>query len=257
MLRQSSSAEPLYLQVKKDILSRIEREVWKVGENIPTEDELTELYGVGRVTVREALKQLSQEGYLRRYPKRGTVVLRKTPAVAKFGKIKSFNAQLSDAQITPSTVLLSKGMIKASDARRTRVMEGFELEPDADVIEICRLKKGNNVPFAIQTVYVLPELCPDILEQDLLHLFELYEKRYGRQIVEADELIRVGNATVEEARLLEIEEGTAVVVRDRISYDQTGQVFEVLHSIDRADKFEYRYIIRRSERGVTKQPSGA
>jgi DNA-binding GntR family transcriptional regulator len=41
---------------------------------------------------------------------------------------------------------------------------------------------------------------------------------------------------------LQIEVGATVVLRDRISYDQNDQPFEVLHSVDRGDKFVYHYM---------------
>jgi GntR family transcriptional regulator len=59
----------------------------------------------------------------------------------------------------------------------------------------------------------------------------------------ADELVRASGASLEEARLLHINQGAPVLIRERVSYDQTGKPFEVLHSVDRGDRFEYRYTI--------------
>jgi GntR family transcriptional regulator len=99
------------------------------------------------------------------------------------------------------------------------------------------------VPLAIQSVYLLPALCPGILEEDLSHLFRLYVTRYRVQVNVADEMIRVGRAAEDEAALLEIAPGDPVVIRDRISLTQDGEPFEVLHSVDRSDRFQYRYQI--------------
>jgi GntR family transcriptional regulator len=99
------------------------------------------------------------------------------------------------------------------------------------------------VPFAIQSVYLLPASCPGILEEDLRQLFRLYETRYGVRINVADEIIRVGRAAEDEVTLLEIAPDDPVVIRDRISLTQDGEPFEVLHSVDRGDRFQYRYQI--------------
>jgi GntR family transcriptional regulator len=81
------------------------------------------------------------------------------------------------------------------------------------------------------------------LEEDLSHLFRLYETRYGVHISVADEIIRVGRAAEDEADLLEIGPGDPVVIRDRISLTEDREPFEVLHSVDRGDRFHYRYQI--------------
>jgi len=61
----------------------------------------------------------------------------------------------------------------------------------------------------------------------------------------------VAAASGEEAALLEIAPGDPVVIRDRISADQDEYPFEVLHSVDRGDRFEYRYhILGDSSRSV-------
>ena len=65
----------------------------------------------------------------------------------------------------------------------------------------------------------------------------------GVRISFAHEVIRVAAAGAEEAALLEIAPGDPVVIRDRISADQDEYPFEVLHSVDRGDRFEYRYRI--------------
>jgi hypothetical protein len=92
-------------------------------------------------------------------------------------------------------------------------------------------------------VYLLPQLCPDILEEDLTSLWKLYEVKYNTKISAADEIIRLSKASREEAALLAMAPGAPVAVRDRISFDQHGEPFEVLHSLDRGDRFAYRYMI--------------
>jgi GntR family transcriptional regulator len=124
-------------------------------------------------------------------------------------------------------------------------MEAFaEAGEDSRVVHIKRLRRGNDLPFAIQSVYFLPEEIPGILDgQDLQHLFKLYQEGYGRSVANADERMQVRGASPEEAQLLDLEPDQPVLVRDRISYDQAGRVFEVLHSVDRGDRFVYRYQI--------------
>ena len=64
--RAEVSAVPLYQQVMDDLKGEIARGVYTAGSCIPSEMELVKSYGVGRVTVRRAIEELSRAGYLNR-----------------------------------------------------------------------------------------------------------------------------------------------------------------------------------------------
>ena len=243
MLRFSDKKEPLYATIRRELLSKIERGTWPLNHRLPSEEELQKQYDVSRGTVRRALYELELEGYISRVSGKGTFVTRVTSKLEKAtGEISSFTQQLSQAGFEPSTRVLFAKVIQASEAIG-RVEEGFGIPGDAEVIHIKRLREGNGTPLAIQSVYLLPELCPGILEEDLTHLFRLYEEKYNRTIVTADEIIRTVRASSEEAELLQMKPEDPVIIRERISYDQDGKAFEVLYSVDRGDRFEYRYFI--------------
>ncbi len=235
--------ELLYVQIQRDLRTKIESGQWALGAKIPPEPELQKAYNASRGTVRRALDELAHQGYVVKKPGKGTFVRSTSPILQKkLGELASFTQQLTTRGLTPTTRLLSAGRIRAAEVEG-RVREAFGLSSEAEVIHIRRLRLGDGVPLAIQSVYLLPASCPDILEEDLSRLFRLYETRYGVRISVADEIIRVGRASEDEAALLEITSGDPVVIRDRISLTQDGEPFEVLHSVDRGDRFQYRYQI--------------
>jgi GntR family transcriptional regulator len=239
----SERKEPLYAEIKRELLNKIERGTWPIGYRLPSEEELQAQYDVSRGTVRRALSDLELEGYISRMAAKGTFVRRVAPKLEKsMGEIVSLTQQLTRVGFESATRVLFAGVIKAADGKG-RMSDGFGVPPDAEVIHIKRLRLANNVPFTIQSVYLLPRLCPGILDEDLVSLFKLYREKYERSIVSADEIIHVANPSDEEAGLLDMEAGAPVVIRDRVSYDQEGTPFEVLHSVDRGDRFEYRYRI--------------
>lgn len=233
----------IYLRIMEDLRAKITQGRWKVGEAIPPEPELERLYEASRGTVRRAVDELVRQGYVVKKPGKGTFVRSTSPILQKkLGELASFAQQLTARGLMPTTRVLLAKRIRAAEAEG-RVREGFGLTDGAEVIHIKRLRLGDGVPFAIQSVYLLPASCPGVLEEDLSRLFRLYETRYGVRISVADEIIRVGRAAEDEAALLEIAPGDPVVIRDRISLTQDGEPFEVLHSVDRGDRFRYRYRI--------------
>ena len=233
--------ELLYVQIQRDLRTKIETGQWAIRAKIPPEPELQRTYNASRGTVRRAVDELARQGYVVKKPGKGTFVRSTSPILQK-SELASFTQQLTARGFTPTTRLLSAERIRAAEAKG-RVREGFGLTSEAEVIHIGRLRLGDGVPLAIQSVYLLPALCPGILEEDLSHLFRLYETRYRVHVNVADEMIRVGRAAEDEAALLEIAPGDPVIIRDRVSLTQDGEPFEVLHSVDRSDRFQYRYQI--------------
>lgn len=70
---------PLYERIYLDLLRQIRRGILGVGDKLPTEAELTRIYGVSRITIRAALGQLEQEDLIRRIAGKGTFVTRPDP----------------------------------------------------------------------------------------------------------------------------------------------------------------------------------
>lgn len=233
------SREPKYYRVKRELLQELASGKLGVGDEFYSEQDLQQRYGFSRGTVRKALDELQQEGYLIRLSGKGTFVAR----IPRGRGIEALSQLLRRAHLEPRTAVLEQGLIRAEDADG-RVVEGFGIQPETEVIRIRRLRLGNGEPLAIQTVYLQTEDCPGLLEEDLTEsLIALYRNKYDRRLVTADEILRVVPAKPEEAQLLEITEEAAVVIRDRVSYDQENRPFEVLHAVDRAERFEYRYRI--------------
>lgn len=64
---------PLYLNIKNYLLNQIQNKL-SIGDRIPTESELMSQFNVSRITVTKALKELKEEGYIIRYPSKGSFV---------------------------------------------------------------------------------------------------------------------------------------------------------------------------------------
>ncbi|MFZ9781994.1 MAG: GntR family transcriptional regulator, partial [Bacilli bacterium] len=65
---------PLYQQIRLDLEDKINNQVWKKGDMIPTELQLEKMYRVSRITIRKALKVLQDKQLIRRTPGYATIV---------------------------------------------------------------------------------------------------------------------------------------------------------------------------------------
>ena len=71
---EKNSPKPLYQQLKDILVDAIDSEKWKANEKIPSENELSSIYGLSRMTVRSVLTDLVKEGLLYRVQGKGTFV---------------------------------------------------------------------------------------------------------------------------------------------------------------------------------------
>lgn len=196
--------------------------------------------GVSRGTVRRALLELELEEYIRRRQGKGTFVNR-IPVEYRLGETSSFSHQVRRAGRRPGSRMLESGLMKAGEAGK-EVMEALRLSSADPVIRIKRLRLGDDVPLAVQTVYLLPERCPGILEENYTSLYEFLRKKYGIRITEADEVLRAATPSKEDKKLLGLRRAQ-VIIRRRTAFDQDGRPVEVMNSVEAADWFKYRYRI--------------
>ncbi|MDO4549606.1 MAG: GntR family transcriptional regulator, partial [Clostridia bacterium] len=118
---------PLYFQLKSMLLDEIKSGQYAVGALIPTEKELSEMFLISRTTVRQAISELVQEGWLYRVKSKGTFVARRKIQQDFIKRLETFNEQIERTGCKPSTFLLA--------------LETVEL-PD-DIAQKLELKSGN------------------------------------------------------------------------------------------------------------------
>ena len=114
--RTDVSAVPLYQQVMDDLKGEITRGVYAAGSRIPSEMELAKSYGVGRITVRRAIEELSRAGYLNRQQGRGTFVCapKLKRKIRQKGDVQSFTEGCAANDMVPGARLVSRTVVAAT-----------------------------------------------------------------------------------------------------------------------------------------------
>lgn len=84
---------PLYLKVKDALLRRIAAGEWRVGARIPPERKLVETCGASLITLKRALRELEEEGYLLRKQGKGTFVVKGMESAPDVGIVSSYGSK--------------------------------------------------------------------------------------------------------------------------------------------------------------------
>ena len=225
---------PLYHQVKDLLLNAIESGQWSSDQQLPNEGKLAELFGVSKITVRQALQELSDLGYIRREQGRGTFVSK-----PKFGQgpreLMSFTEEMSRHHLSASARVLGKTVTEADLA----VAEHLQLRLNSRVLVLKRLRLAEGEPMGIQTAHIPLDMAPRLAEEDFenVSLYQLLQSRYGVQAARSREQYYAISADAESADLLGIPVGAAVFAAERVTFTKQGKPFEFTRSIMRGDRY--------------------
>ena len=201
------------------------------GDPLPSEAELCERFSVSRMTVRQALAELTNDGLVERRRGQGTFVAHR-PVHRRPGVFLSFTEEMSRRGMQASSRLLAAGM---DDPHRSEIAD-LGLAPGSQVVRIGRVRLADGVPVALEEAALIPELR-GVLEEDLGgSLHRMLEQR-GVVATRATGTITARLARASETELLDLAPQAALLVELRILFDQRGRVFERTETRYVADRY--------------------
>jgi GntR family transcriptional regulator len=226
-----------HFQLREILLDMLERE-FTVGDCIPSERELCARYGLARMTVRKALDHLVQEGRLTRVPGKGTFVAE--PKIGLRMRLMSFTEDMRARGHVPGSIDLTRRVVPAG--RRLGLELG--LDDDEPVYVIERLRTADGVPMALERTHFPAALTPGLIDEPLQDrsLFDVLEERYGIVYDEGEQTVEAGLADPDDAALLGIPPGSAVLLHQRRSL-AGGRPVEYVESAYRGDRYQPSYAL--------------
>ena len=237
MVIDPDSKLPLYYQLKEKIKENILNGTFKEGDLLPAERELSEKYNLSSTTVRRALNDLVYESFLERKAGKGTFV-RMRRVKRDLRKVLGFTDNMKEMGLVPTTKVLSKTIIKATEFVRNYM----EIGESAEVVKLERLRLADNVPMMLETRYIRIDLCPGIIEYELdSSLWNVFENVYGRKPYRHSQTLRVATISGDSAALLGIEENSYIYLIKGATYLKDGQAIECEQSYYRSDRYELSF----------------
>src|SRR6266699_3592826 len=218
-----NSPLPRYFQLKEIMRERIRSGEWKPGELIPSERELSEKYGISRMTARQAITELVNEGLFYREQGKGTFVSQRK-ITQQLIHLTGFTEDIRARGQRPGTKVLSATMCPADET----TAEKLRINPGTLIFRLQRLPLADDEPLAIELSQITFKDCERLLEEDLEQnsLYRLLETKYGIPLMEADQELEAGLTGSEEAQLLKISLGRPVLFTRRITYTERNQPIE-------------------------------
>lgn len=229
--------EPIYIRIHNQIKKNIENQVYKVGQRIPAERQLALQFHVSRMTLRQAIKTLEDEGILERRLGSGTYVAsqkvqEKMSGVMSFTEIMEANDQI------PSSKLISYRITQPSLSERERL----NLNEGDKILRMERIRFGDSIPICYEVVTIPATLIEKFSKKDIsTSLYKTLEEKGGYKLGKVTEYIGASVANENDAKLLEIHKGEAMVTRRQVTQLDNGKPFEYTRAFYVADRFEFTF----------------
>jgi GntR family transcriptional regulator len=226
---------PLYHQVKTALLREIEAGRWAPGDQLPTENALIEQFHVSKITVRQALAELAQMGYIRREQGRGTFAQR-PPLEEGPRELTSFTGEMRGHGMAASSKVLQQGIIAAP----LDVADSLFIARETPIFRLRRLRLAESEPMGLQTSFIPLHLAPgiDTLAFENASLYESLATHYALYAATARETHRAVRVGREEAGLLRVPPGSPVLAAERLTRLEDGRPLEYVQSIMRGDRYK-------------------
>jgi len=199
------------------------------GTAAPSERELVQRFRIARMTVRQAIDSLVAEGLLERIPGRGTFVAQPRRVS---GRLLGFTEDMQERGLLAEsqTLVARREQAGPGVARALRVTTG---DP---VVHWRRLRRADGAPMCLEDAYLNEVLLPGFLQSGMpTSLYDALDER-GLRPTWAEDSVTADNATAEEAGLLEIAAGAAVMRHSRRALVE-DRIVEVSRSVYRGDRF--------------------
>jgi len=232
-----SSPIPVYYQLKEDILKKIREGVWKVGQCIDSERELSENYGVSRMTIRQALGELVQEGILVREKGKGTFVCE--PKV-KQKDMMSFSEIIKRTGRTLETKVIEFNKIPTPED----LTDTFSFE---EVYKINRNRIVDGECIANEVVYIPSDYCGFINEEKLKgSLYKILEE-FGYSVEYSESSIKAVIMDETNKKIFGVDEQVPLLQIIGKTINSDGKVLFVEEATYRSDKYILEVNILRRE----------
>ncbi|OLP65329.1 HTH-type transcriptional repressor YvoA [Bacillus pumilus] len=241
MFIDKQSPIPMYHQIMENLKKQIEDGTLAPDTLIPSEREYAERFGISRMTVRQALSNLVNEGYLYRQKGKGTFVSREKFEQPLQG-LTSFTEDMRQRGLKASSELLDFNKI----ACPAHLFSSLQLADSDAVFELKRIRFANDEPMAIETSYIPEKFAGTLTKEHLTgSLYEYIENHTGLAIAHATQELEANVATKGEAHLLSITTGAPVLSITRTTYLQNDLPFEYVLSVYRGDRYKLIHTMER------------
>lgn len=232
---------PLYYQLKEAILDEIRKGNYESGSMIPTEKNISDFFQISRTTVRQAITELVQEGWMYRVKSKGTFIAQKKIQQDFMQKLETYEEQMKRLGVVPKTEILEFRVVYAPHI----VAEKLQIPEKSEVIYLYRKRFADEVPIVLVETYLPMADCEFIIDEDMQteSLYKKLGKTENTRIYCVKRIVEAVEASSNDVKLLSIKKGKPVQKFETVGYNVFGKPIEYSIARYRGDYNRFEVMI--------------
>jgi len=226
---------PVYIQIHNEIRKEIESGKWAVGERIPSERQLSQDFDVSRMTLRQAIQTLVDEGILQRQVGSGTYVS-SSKVQEKMSGTTSFTEITESQGKQPSSKTVSYHVADPSISE----IEKLKLHDGDQVLRMERIRYADKQPICFEVATIPIGIVDSLNKKDITSsLYKALEDKAGLKLGDATQTVSAILASEKIANFLNVKRGSAILRVRQITTLDDERPFEYVRSQYAGDRFEF------------------
>jgi DNA-binding GntR family transcriptional regulator len=239
-----------YWEIAETLREQIGNGHYRIGDRLPTEEQLCILFDASRHSLREALKALTEDGLISRRPRAGSVVIatnsvnQLTQTVASIQELLNYGTQTVRETIKTEYVTADHEL-----AGRLKCPPGASWFH----IQALRYAVGSVTPLCHTDIYILPIYAGVMRHKKhlLMPIADQIEEMYGQTAESTQVDIFASEINESIAKRLKVSAGSPGLTLVRRYVNSQGTVFEVAFGVHAAQRYTYSFHLKRE------RPAGA
>jgi GntR family transcriptional regulator len=248
------SGRPRHEQLSDWLRERLTAGEYAPHDQLPSENELGELFGVSRITVRRALATLENEGLI--YRRQGLGSFAAPPELPQgLVRLTDFAQDMERAGLSAASRILRHEPEKAPPA----VARALGIDEGAAVVRLDRLRLGDGHAIALDRTWLPPFYAQFLAKHDLTQetIYRVLERDYDIPIVRGRYRIEAAVAGGEEAEALGVPVGAPLLLVERVSFTASDTPVYYQRRYYRADRVAFDLeLVRPESAGIDETRAG-
>jgi len=226
---------PVYIQIHNEIRKEIESGKWTVGERIPSERQLSQDFDVSRMTLRQAIQTLVDEGILQRQVGSGTYVA-SSKVQEKMSGTTSFTEITEGQGKKPSSKTVSYHVADPSISE----IEKLKLKNGDQILRMERIRYADNQPICFEVTTIPMDIVSTLNKKDITSsLYKALEDKAGLKLGTATQTVSAMLSSEKIANFLNVKRGSAILRVRQVTTLDDDRPFEYVRSQYAGDRFEF------------------
>ncbi|MDY6921949.1 MAG: GntR family transcriptional regulator [Pseudomonadota bacterium] len=252
MKNNAMQHQPLYLQIKDTLKKQILEGQYVPFQKMPSESELMASFGVSRITVRQALRDLHREGLIFTTQGKGTFAS-KPKAMQDVQHLEGFEEAMTSKGYETSAQLISIREVNPTK----EVQEKLNIHSRDGAVEVIRVRRLNREPISVDTSFFPMSVGRQLFSRDLgRDIFPLLENELNISLGRADISLEARPADANIAKLLQMDPGAPIMWVQRLTHDVNDNPVDYEYLAFRGDSYKYHFHVERDRTRTSGKQGG-